>query len=137
MDKIMAFLTKYKNWLLAGLVTLLLIGLFVGGFVAGKNKQKSEDLKAQESALKSDIKTQENIIKASTKNADALIDSAGIYESFARKQAKVTDKIHGQTVVVINNAKQDMSNIDKLSKDSNVALFSKFAKEYLDSLPKQ
>ena len=133
MDKIIAFLTKYKNWFLAGIVILLILGVFVGGFVAGKSKQKAEDLKAQESALKADIKAQQNIVTTSTAAATNLIDSAGIYEAFARKQSAITQKTTAQIKKQKNDTQQNISNIDHLSNDSNVHLFSRLAQDYINS----
>ena len=133
MGQIISFLTKYKNYFLVGIVVLLLVGIFVGGFMYGKGRQEEKDLKAKETALKNDIKTQQQIVNSSTKSAVTLIDSAGIYESFARKQAQVTEKIHGQVVLIKNDTKTKINDIDKLSRDSNVVLFSKYAQDYIDS----
>ena len=133
MDKVMTFLTKYKNFFLAGIVILLLLGIFVGGFMAGKGKQKAEDLKAQEKVLTNDIKNQQAIVNSSTKSANELIDSAGIYESFARNQAFVIANNNIKIKNVKNDTKTHINNIDVLSNDSNVHLFSGLAQEYIDA----
>ena len=94
---------------------------------------KDKDLKTTETNLKNDAKQAETDAKNSAKNAQTLIDSAGIFEEFARRQSKVTQSIHDNTDQVKLNGKTDIAKIDKLSKDSNVALFSKLGKEYIDS----
>ena len=93
----------------------------------------NSNLKQIEKSLKKDIKQTEAEIKTSTKNAKSLIDSAGIYEEFALRQAVETQKIRNKTKKVISDGKKIIDNVDNLSKQENMKLFSKLAQEYIDS----
>lgn len=133
MGKVTDFLSKNKTYIMLGIIIFLIVLIFVGGIMIGKGIKAQQELKAEANALKADIKQNELIIKSSSKNAQTLIDSAGIYESFARKQALITGQIHSQTNKIKNETQKSIHDIDGLSRDSNVSLFSKYAQEYIDS----
>jgi hypothetical protein len=124
------FITKFKNWFLAGIIILTIGGLFIGGFLAGKSHQKDEDLKSIETSLKIDVKKQQGIIASSETNASILIDSSGIYEEMAARQSVVVEKDNITIKNKSNEIKTNIAHVDALSNDSNMVLFTKLAEQY-------
>ena len=122
-----------KNVIIVVIILIFVISLFVGGIFLGKRMGSNSNLKQIEKSLKKDIKQTEAEIKTSTKNAKSLIDSAGIYEEFALRQAVETQKRRNKTKKVISDCKKIIDNVDNLSKQENMKLFSKLAQEYIDS----
>lgn len=127
------FLDNNKIYIMLGIITFLVIVIFVGGVMLGKGIKSQQELKASEKALKEEIRQADIIIKSSTKNAQLLVDSAEIYKEYAKRQGLVTEKIHTQINKVKNETQKNINNIDLLSRDSNVVLFSRYAQEYIDS----
>lgn len=129
----MTFITNNKNWFLTGIIILMLGGLFIGGFFAGKSHQKDEDLKSIETSLKLDIKKQKGIVTSSESNASNLIDIAGIYEKMAAAQSVVVEKDNIIIKNKSNEIKTNIAHVDALSDDSNIILFTKLAEQYSDT----
>ena len=133
MGKIMDFFTKNKNYVIAVIVLLLLIGIFVGGIMIGKGNKTNQDLKQTEKQLTTDIKKDKQEVTTSKKEASSLIDSAAIYLEFAKRKANDATTINNTINNTNNESKKNISHIDSLSNDSNVILFSKLAQEYINS----
>ena len=129
----MEFLNKNKTYIMMGIIIFFIIVIFVGGIMLGKSMKEAQGLRASEKELKSEIELINKREKSSELNAQALIDSAGIYEAMAKKQAIITQKTNEQINNIQNETQKNINNIDFLSRDINVDLFSKYAQEYIDS----
>ena len=120
-----------KNWIISIIVSVLIIGLFIGGIMLGKGCQKSADLKDREKTIQKDIKTQNQIIKNSEQEAKKDIDSAGIYEEFARRQEIETEKIKTKIKNVKAGGIKDIENVDKNDRIKNIKDFIEhYGEEY-------
>jgi predicted negative regulator of RcsB-dependent stress response len=125
---VLNFIKSYWKELVIGLLVILLflLGLFLGIEIS-KNSQLNHD----NAIYKEQVKSLDTEIENSLKDVNTIIDSAGIYQHYAEKQALMTEKIHKETNKLKYDVNKQVSDIDNISSTDSIAgLYSKLAKEF-------
>lgn len=131
-QKLKEKIIENKNWILGVLFLIVILALVI--FIINMTGDNFS-LKKENKEYKQKLKELDIEFKNLQIERDKANQRAEYCIHIADSLLSVQNNIHNQTTKIIYETKKEISNIDNLTVDSNVILFSKLAEEYLRYTP--
>lgn len=122
-----------KNWILLASVVAILIWLTTWIVaISGENFS----LKEERNNYKKTIKEYDNQLLLLAQERDSVTEVVHYYKWLSDSLQGIQENTHYQTTKIIYKTNEEIKNVDKLSADSNIKLFSKLSQEYINDAEK-
>lgn len=120
-QKLLNSLKENKNWLILVAIILLLIGSITWIIIIS---QQAFNLKKETKEYKELIKSYDKQLELLANQKDSLDESVHYYKWLSDSLQGIQENTHYQTTKIIYKINEEVNNVDKLSANSNIELFS-------------
>jgi len=122
-----------RTVLIGAIILFFVVMIFISGLYLGKDIKQTQDFKTADKQRQTLIDSLNNNIKRSESEAKLYRDSSTYYMNLSQSLNQQIGKTNKRAIFIKDETENKIAGVDSLSNDSNVVLFSKLAKEYLES----